>query len=152
MSTLQPGQQFQPSSGFGQQLVAQVNSTGYGQVPGQMQPQPTGYPAQYQNSYQTGYAGQQPPPQMQYSTGYPVQQQQQQYNAGLQSSYGHTRMLHSSIHTVLSGKAGVKPKPKLSHRLRIHLQPTMVILIHVNLYARTRLNLKSGTHTRGSKF
>jgi len=82
----QPGQQFQPSSGFGQQLVAQVNATGYGQVPGQVQPQSPGYPAQYQNSYQTGYTGQQQQPQLQYNTGYPAQQQQ--YNTGLQSSYG----------------------------------------------------------------
>jgi len=93
MSSPQPGQQqqFQPSSGFGQQLVTQVNASGYGQTPGQLQPQPTGYPAQYQNTYQTGYPGQQPPPQMQYSnTGY--QGQQPQYSPGMQSSYGLPQM------------------------------------------------------------
>jgi len=85
----QPGQQFQPSSGFGQQLVAQVNATGYGQLPGQTQPQSPGYPAQYQNSYQTGYPQQQQA-QSQYNTGYPAQQQQ--YNTGLQSGYGQQQM------------------------------------------------------------
>jgi len=84
----QPRQQFQPSSGFGQQLVAQANATGYGQIPGQMQPQSTGYPAQYQNSYQTGYPQQQQQQlQSQYNTA-----QQQQYNTGLQSGYGQQQM------------------------------------------------------------
>jgi len=78
----QPGQQFQPSSGFGQQLVAQVNATGYVQAPGQMQAQSQGYPAQYQNPYQTA----QQQPQLQYNTGYPAPQQQ--YNNGLQPAYG----------------------------------------------------------------
>jgi hypothetical protein len=88
----QPGRQFQPSSGFGQQLAAQVNATGYGQAPVQIQPQSSGYPAQYPNSYQTGYPAQQQP-QIQYNTGYPVQQQQQQqYNTGLQSGYGQQQL------------------------------------------------------------
>jgi hypothetical protein len=87
MSSPQPGQQFQPSSSFGQQLVAQANGSGYGQIPGAVQP--TGYPAQYQNASQTGYAGQ--PPQMQYSNpGY--QGQQPLYSPGMQSSYGLPQM------------------------------------------------------------
>jgi hypothetical protein len=93
MSAPQPGQQFRPSSGFGQQLMAQANPTGYGQIPGQMQPQPTGYPTtQYQNMFQTGYTGQ--PPQMQYnSTSSPgYQAQQLQYSPGMQSGYGLTQM------------------------------------------------------------
>lgn len=81
MSAPQPGQQFQPPSGFGQQLIAQANPTGYGQLPGQMQPQSTGYPTtQYQNTFQTGYTGQ--PPQM----------QQLQYGPGMQSGYGLSQM------------------------------------------------------------
>lgn len=73
---LQTGLPFQPSSGFGQQLVSQVNATGYGQ----MQPQPTGYPSQFQNSYQSGYAGGQ---QMQYPA---------QLSPTLQSGFGQQQL------------------------------------------------------------
>lgn len=86
-SQLQPGQQFQPSSGFGQQLMSQGNS--YAQM--QMQPQPTGYTAPYQNPMQTGYPGQQ----MQYNnqyTGYPDQQQQQQQLQQYPTGYGQQQM------------------------------------------------------------
>lgn len=91
----QSGQPFQPSSGFGQQLVAQVNATGYGQTP--VQPQSQAYPTQYQNSYQTGYPAQQQP-QMQYNTGYPAQQQQQ-YN-GIQPGYSQQQMQPPSYQEV----------------------------------------------------
>ncbi|EED77409.1 predicted protein [Postia placenta Mad-698-R] len=66
-TTGRPG--FQPSSSFGQQLAAQVN-TAYTGVP-QQQPQYTGYPqmqapSQFGAGYQPGYASQQPQQNPQY--------------------------------------------------------------------------------------
>ncbi|KAI0950921.1 hypothetical protein AcW1_008101 [Taiwanofungus camphoratus] len=58
-----PGQPFQPSSSFGQQLVGQVNGAYSGLPQPQSQPQFTGYPSspQYGAGYQSGYLQQAQP-------------------------------------------------------------------------------------------
>ncbi|KZT72984.1 hypothetical protein DAEQUDRAFT_762353 [Daedalea quercina L-15889] len=92
---------FQPTSSFGQQLSAQVN-TAYTGVPQQQPPQqqyggyPASQPSQFGAGYQPAYAQQSPPPQQTpsylpefdpYAQGAGQQQQQQSYGGGGQPGF-----------------------------------------------------------------